>query len=51
MLLRRCVFLAFCLVLCLYLLRDPNGAAHTVKAVLRGLTLAADALDRFASSL
>jgi hypothetical protein len=51
MFVRRCLVLAFWLVLALYLLRDPTGAAHTLKAVLRGLALLADALGRFASSL
>lgn len=51
MFVRRCAFLAFWIVLGLYLLRDPNGAAHTATAIGHGLAACADGLARFASAL
>lgn len=50
MFLRRCAFIAFWLVLGLYVLRQPEGAAHTVKAIFAGLSALADGLARFASA-
>ncbi|SEG91087.1 hypothetical protein SAMN04489712_12832 [Thermomonospora echinospora] len=51
MFVRRCGFLAFWLVLALYVLRHPLGAAQTVAAIGSGLASLADALAAFASVL
>ncbi|WP_165495269.1 hypothetical protein [Actinomadura roseirufa] len=50
MFLRRCGFAAFWLVLGLFLLRNPENAAHTVRAIAGGLALVADALSRFVAA-
>ncbi|SEG89607.1 hypothetical protein SAMN04489712_1243 [Thermomonospora echinospora] len=51
MFVRRCGFLACWLVLALYVLRHPLGAADTVAAIGGGLAALADALAAFASAL
>ncbi|WP_169514751.1 hypothetical protein [Actinomadura atramentaria] len=51
MLLRRAAFLAFWLVLALYVLRQPARAAHTVTALFGGLAALADALAAFFAAL
>jgi hypothetical protein len=47
---RRCAFGCFCLVVVLYVLHQPEKAAHTTTAILGGLSAAADALGRFADA-
>jgi hypothetical protein len=51
MFLRRCAFVAFWLVLLLYALRHPAGAAHSVKAAFDALAALADALAAFCQAL
>ncbi|MEV5824815.1 hypothetical protein AB0L25_04490 [Spirillospora sp. NPDC052242] len=51
MFLRRCGFVAFWLVLGLFLLRNPENAAHTVNAIGSGLAALADALSTFTAAL
>ncbi|GAA3952655.1 hypothetical protein GCM10023085_38950 [Actinomadura viridis] len=51
MFLRRCTAIACCLVLALYVLRHPAGAARSVAAVLAGLAALADALAAFFTAL
>ncbi|WP_199487608.1 hypothetical protein [Actinomadura spongiicola] len=50
MFLRRCGFACFWLVLGLFLVRQPETAAHTVRALIGGLALIADALSRFVTA-
>ena len=50
MFLRRCAFACFWLVLGLFLVRQPERAAHAVRAVVGGLALVADALARFTTA-
>ncbi|WP_169809433.1 hypothetical protein [Actinomadura chibensis] len=51
MFLRRCAFIAMWGVLGLYLIRHPETAADTTRALGHGLAFAADALARFTSAL
>jgi hypothetical protein len=48
---RRLAFAAFWIVLALYVLRDPDGAAHTTRAIGHGLAALADGLARFADAV
>lgn len=50
MFLRRCAFVAFWLVLGLFVIRQPENAAHAVRSIFGGLALLADALSRFVSA-
>lgn len=50
MFLRRCAFVAFWLVLGLFVLNHPEKAAHAVRAIVGGLALVADALARFTTA-
>ncbi|MFI6514050.1 hypothetical protein ACIBF1_00650 [Spirillospora sp. NPDC050679] len=50
MILRRLGYVALVLVLVFYVVRDPAGAARTVKLILAALATLADALGRFASA-
>ncbi|MFC9973487.1 hypothetical protein ACFVH6_21595 [Spirillospora sp. NPDC127200] len=50
MFLRRLGFITFVLVLIMFVLRQPTGAAHGVKSILAGLATLADALGRFVSA-
>jgi hypothetical protein len=47
---RRLAFLTFWLVIGLYVLRHPIGAAHTASSIGHGLANLADALARFADA-
>lgn len=49
MFLRRCAFIAFWLVLGLFVLNHPETAARAVRAIFGGLALLADGLSRFVS--
>jgi hypothetical protein len=49
--LRRCAFIASGLVLALYLLRHPTGAAHSLTAIFGALASLADALAAFCRAL
>ncbi|MFI0352504.1 hypothetical protein [Actinomadura sp. 9N407] len=51
MFLRRCAFITCWLVLALYLLRHPTGAAHSLTAIFGGLASLADALAAFCKAL
>ena len=51
MFLRRCAFAVFWVVLVLYLLRHPLGAAESATAVLGALAALADALAAFCQAL
>ncbi len=48
---RRCAFAAFWLVLVLYLLRHPLGAADSATALFGALAALADALAAFCQAL
>ncbi|WP_329085088.1 hypothetical protein OG979_22245 [Actinomadura citrea] len=50
MFLRRCAFACFWLVLGLFVIRQPESAAHTVRALIQGLALLADALSLLVSA-
>lgn len=50
MFLRRCAFACFWIVLGLFLIRQPERAAHAVRALFGGLAMIADALARFTSA-
>ncbi|MDL4776353.1 hypothetical protein [Actinomadura xylanilytica] len=50
MFLRRCAFIAFWIVLALFVLRQPETAAMTVRAIAGFLALLADGLSRFVSA-
>ncbi|MGW5411754.1 hypothetical protein [Actinomadura geliboluensis] len=50
MFLRRCAFACIWLVLGLFLVRQPERAAHAVRAIVGGLALLADALARFTTA-
>jgi hypothetical protein len=50
MFLRRCAFACFWVVLGLFLVRQPENAAHAVRAIVGGLALVADALARFTTA-
>ncbi len=47
---RRLAFLSFWIVIGLYVLRHPTGAAHTTDMIGHGLAKLADALARFADA-
>ena len=51
MFLRRCAFAALWIVLTLYALRHPAGAADSVTATFHGLAAVADALAAFCQAL
>jgi hypothetical protein len=50
MFLRRCAFVAFWLVLGLFVVRQPENAARAVEGIAHGFALAADGLSRFVSA-
>ncbi|QXJ23618.1 hypothetical protein AGRA3207_004800 [Actinomadura graeca] len=47
---RRCAFVAFWIVLGLFVIRQPENAAQAVRALVGGLALLADALSRFVAA-
>jgi hypothetical protein len=49
--LRRCAFVAFLLVLVLFVIRHPREAATATGALAHGLAVLADAVGWFVSSL
>lgn len=51
MFLRRCAFIAFWVVLGLFLIRHPENAAHASEVLGGGLAMLADGLSRFVSAL
>jgi len=48
---RRAALLAFWLVIGLYVVHYPTGAAHTAQNIGNGLSTLADALARFTNAL
>ncbi|WP_169806936.1 hypothetical protein [Actinomadura macra] len=50
MFLRRCGFFAFWSVLGLFLVRQPENAAHAVEAIFGALAVLADAFSRFVAA-
>ncbi|WP_329095142.1 hypothetical protein OG979_11660 [Actinomadura citrea] len=50
MFLRRCAFGCFWLVLGLFVIRQPESAAHAARALFEGLALLAEALSLLVSA-